>query len=393
MTDVNAGQPFIAHLLELRDRLLRMLLGILLLLLVLFPFANEIYHFIASPLLAHLPEGTQMIATQVASPFLTPFKLSLVAAIFLTIPWILYQFWAFVAPGLYQHEKKLVLPLLASSTLLFYLGMAFAYYVVFPLVFKFLVGVTPEGVSMMTDIAAYLDFVLTLFFAFGVAFEVPIATFLLVLTGVTSADSLAKKRPYVVVAAFVIGMFLTPPDVISQTLLAIPMWLLFEGGIIFSRLFVPKKQEEPDEPPPASAAPLAATASAGTDPATQRPADEPPRYVPMSEEEMEEELDAIEAEEAQEAQTQALSAPPQQDPEEDPIGELDDLDLDDIDEDSFLDDPTPSRDAIEDNLIHAHELRMNGNEALARDLLYEVLRHGDEKQVEVARNILRQMDE
>jgi sec-independent protein translocase protein TatC len=361
MTDSQASQPFISHLLELRDRLLRMILGILILLLALFPFANDIYHFIASPLLAHLPAGTQMIATQVASPFLTPFKLSLVAAVFLTIPWILYQFWAFVAPGLYQHEKKLVLPLLASSTALFYLGMAFAYYLVFPLIFKFLVGVTPEGVAMMTDIAAYLDFVLTLFFAFGVAFEVPIATFLLVLTGMTSADSLAQKRPYVIVGAFVIGMFLTPPDVISQTLLAVPMWLLFEAGIIFSRLFVPKKTDE-DEPPEPSKPAVGLAAAA----ATQTAADEPPRYIPLTEEEMEAELDAIEA------------------------SEVDWQEAEDDDEDSP---PKPSADALEDNLKHAHELRMQGELALARDLLYEVLRFGDDKQVEVARNILQQMDD
>ncbi|MEO5343436.1 MAG: twin-arginine translocase subunit TatC [Gammaproteobacteria bacterium SHHR-1] len=365
MTEDQASQPFIAHLLELRDRLLRMILGILVLLLVLFPFANEIYHFIATPLLAHLPEGTQMIATQVASPFLTPFKLSLVAAVFLTIPWILYQFWAFVAPGLYQHEKRLVMPLLASSTILFYLGMAFAYYLVFPLVFKFLVGVTPEGVAMMTDIAAYLDFVLTLFFAFGIAFEVPIATFLLVWTGVTNAESLAKKRPYVIVVAFVVGMFLTPPDVISQTLLAIPMWLLFEAGIIFSRLFIPGKGDEDEGPkPPPARVPVTAGAAASAEGGTDRDA-EPPRYVPLTEEEMEAELDAIEASEG------------------------DDEGADD-DEDAT---PSPSADALEDNLKHAHELRMKGEDALARDLLYEVLRFGDDKQVEVARNILQQMDE
>lgn len=385
MTDTQSSQPFIAHLLELRDRLLRMILGILMLLLVLFPFANDIYHFIASPLLAHMPEGTQMIATQVASPFLTPFKLSLVAAVFLTIPWILYQFWAFVAPGLYQHEKKLVLPLLASSTILFYLGMAFAYYVVFPLVFRFLVGVTPEGVAMMTDIAAYLDFVLTLFFAFGIAFEVPIATFLLVWTGMTSAESLAKKRPYVIVVAFVIGMFLTPPDVISQTLLAIPMWLLFEAGIIFSRLFIPKKRDESedeDEPATPATTGLAPATAAATATAGKGRAEEPPRYIPMTEEEMEAELDAIEAEEEGRTQDRATGAEHDEDNY--------DFYEDDVDDEQQ---PQPSHEAMEDNLKHAHDLRMNGEEALVRDLLYEVLRYGDEKQVEVARDILRQMDE
>lgn len=200
------GQSFISHLLELRDRLLRMILGILALFMCLFPFANDIYHFVAAPLLAILPPGTQMIATQVASPFLTPFKLSMVAAVFLAMPWILYQFWSFVAPGLYQHEKRLALPLMASSVILFYIGMAFAYFIVFPLIFGFMVSVTPEGVAMMTDISSYLDFVLTLFFAFGVAFEVPIATVLLVVSGITTPESLIEKRPYIIVAAFVIGI-------------------------------------------------------------------------------------------------------------------------------------------------------------------------------------------
>ena len=233
-------QPFISHLLELRDRLLRMLLAVLVIFVVLFPFANDIYTWVASPLMAHLPAGTSMIATEVASPFLTPFKLSLVAAIFLAMPFILYQFWAFVAPGLYQHEKRLAMPLLVSSVVLFYVGMLFAYFVVFPLVFGFLTGTAPEGVAVMTDIARYLDFVLTLFFAFGLAFEVPIATILLVATGVTTPESLAGKRPYIIVGAFAIGMLLTPPDVISQTLLALPMWVLFELGVIFSRMVLPQ---------------------------------------------------------------------------------------------------------------------------------------------------------
>ena len=230
-------QPFVSHLLELRDRLLRALAVVAVFFLCLFPFANDIYIWVASPLMAHLPVGTSMIATEVASPFLTPFKLSLVAAFFLSIPYTLYQMWAFIAPGLYTHEKRLVLPLVASSTLLFYVGMLFAYYVVFPLVFAFLTGTVPDGVTVATDIAKYLDFILTLFFAFGMAFEVPIATFILVWMGVTTPDKLVEKRPYIIVGAFLLGMLLTPPDVISQTLLAVPMWLLFEAGVIASRLF------------------------------------------------------------------------------------------------------------------------------------------------------------
>jgi len=241
--DPGAEQPFISHLVELRDRILRMVVAIFLVFLVLFPFANDIYVYVAAPLMAQLPEGTSMIATQVASPFLTPFKLALVAAVFLSMPYLLYQLWAFVAPGLYRHEKRLAVPLLVSSILLFYLGMAFAYYVVFPLVFAFLTGTAPEGVAVMTDISAYLDFVLTLFFAFGIAFEIPIATILLVSAGITTPEDLASKRPYVIVGVFVVGMFLTPPDVISQTLLALPMWLLFELHPLLAFLSAPAGTE------------------------------------------------------------------------------------------------------------------------------------------------------
>jgi sec-independent protein translocase protein TatC len=246
-------QPFVSHLLELRDRLLRAIMAIGLIFLCLFPFSNDIYTWVASPLMAHLPAGTSMIATEVASPFLTPFKLSLIAAVFLSLPYSLYQLWAFVAPGLYRHEQRLVLPLVVSSTLLFYLGMLFAYYIVFPLIFAFFTATAPEGVTVATDIAKYLDFVLTLFFAFGIAFETPIATILLVATGITTPESLKEKRPYIVVGAFVVGMLLTPPDVFSQTLLAVPMWLLFEAGVFFSRYFVkPEASEEGDEPAPAT---------------------------------------------------------------------------------------------------------------------------------------------
>lgn len=231
-------QPFISHLVELRNRLLKVVLSVLLVFLVMAPFANEIYSFLAEPLMKFLPENTSMVAIDVISPFLTPFKLVLVAAIFAAIPVILYQFWAFVAPGLYAHEKRMIAPLLFASTLLFALGMAFAYFVVFPIVFEFLTSAAPTGVTMMTDIAKYLDFVLTMFFAFGMAFEVPIVTIVLVWVGVFTPQQLADKRPYIIVGAFIVGMFLTPPDAISQTLLAVPIWLLFESGLLFSRLFV-----------------------------------------------------------------------------------------------------------------------------------------------------------
>ncbi len=240
---IDQEQPFLSHLAELRDRLLRILIIVGLVFLVLAPFANRIYTILATPLLAHLPESSSMIATEVASPFLTPFKLTLVLSIFIAVPVILYQAWAFIAPGLYRHERRLMLPLLVSSTALFYIGMAFAYYVVMPLVFGFLTSTAPEGVAVMTDISKYLDFVLKMFFAFGVAFEVPVATILLVLTGAVTPEKLISLRPYIIVGAFVIGMLLTPPDIISQTLLAIPMWLLFEAGVFFSRIMLQRRKE------------------------------------------------------------------------------------------------------------------------------------------------------
>ncbi len=230
-------KPFISHLIELRNRLLRVVLFVLVVFLCAAPYANEIYLFLSGPLLQHMPENSTMIATDVASPFFTPFKLALVCSIFFSVPVILYHFWAFVAPGLYSHEKRMVLPLLIASTLLFYLGVAFAYFFFFSLVFGFLTAAAPEGVAVMTDIAKYLDFILTLFFAFGLSFEVPIVTIVLVWTGLTTPKSLAEKRPYVIVGAFIVGMFLTPPDAISQTLLAVPIWMLFEAGLLFSRLF------------------------------------------------------------------------------------------------------------------------------------------------------------
>ncbi|ATJ84172.1 twin-arginine translocase subunit TatC [Halomonas beimenensis] len=243
----NPGQaqaPLIEHLVELRSRLLRAVLVILVIFLGLYAFANEIYAFVAQPLMALLPEGSQMIATEVASPFLAPFKLTLVVAVFIAVPFVLHQAWAFVAPGLYDNEKALALPLLASSVVLFYAGAAFAYYVVFPLLFQFFTQTGPEQVAVMTDINQYLNFVLKLFFAFGVAFEIPIATFLLVLTGATTVESLSRKRPYVILGCFVVGMLMTPPDVVSQSLLAVPMYLLYEVGLLFGRLVRRKRDAE-----------------------------------------------------------------------------------------------------------------------------------------------------
>ncbi|WP_116644500.1 twin-arginine translocase subunit TatC [Salinivibrio sp. HTSP] len=244
---VNDTQPLISHLMELRNRLLRAIIAILVVFACLVYFANDIYSLIAQPLIDKLPEGASMIATDVASPFFTPIKLTLVISVFVAIPVVLYQIWAFVAPGLYKHEKRLVMPLLVSSSLLFYAGVAFAYWVVLPLVFGFFTSIAPEGVQVATDIASYLDFILALFLAFGIAFEIPIAIILLVWTGATTAQSLTRKRPYVIVAAFVVGMMLTPPDMISQTLLAIPMCLLFELGVVLSRFYVPREKSESEE--------------------------------------------------------------------------------------------------------------------------------------------------
>lgn len=238
--DTDAEQPLIAHLAELRNRILRSLACVFIVFLGLSVFANDIYSLIAGPLLAQLPEESSMIATEVAAPFLVPFKLTFFAAVFVCVPYLLYQAWAFVAPGLYQNERRLVLPLITSSVLLFYLGNAFAFFIVFPLLFAFLTSVAPAGVTVMTDIGHYLNFILKMFFAFGVAFEVPIAIILLVWTGISSVESLSKKRPYIIIGAFTVGMLLTPPDIISQVLLALPVWLLFEVGLILGR-FVRKR--------------------------------------------------------------------------------------------------------------------------------------------------------
>jgi sec-independent protein translocase protein TatC len=351
-------QPLVSHLLELRDRLLRAILAVLAIFLVLFPFANDLYVLVSEPLRATLPAGSSMISTKPIDPFLIPFKLTLQLAIFIAVPFILYQFWAFVAPGLYKHEKRLVIPLLVSSTLLFYLGMAFAYFVVFPLVFAFLTSTAPEGIEISTDMGSYLDFVMTLFFAFGVAFEVPIATIILVWLGVTTPESLRQKRPYVVVGTFVVGMFLTPPDVISQTLLALPMWLLFELGLFFSKGFVKQREEQPESEPEEPLAYSAAAGSAGhnessppvgqdLDPA--RDSEDPDRFVPLTDEEMEAELDAIEAAEDEQ--------------------------------------PTAAEKL---QRVQAH--RDAGEVDQARELLYQILEEGDADQRRVARNILAQFD-
>ena len=250
MTDNNPVHEdegsFFSHLLELRNRLLYALTGVLLVFLPLLVFSQELYTILAQPLLAVLPKGASMIATEVASPFLTPLRLAFIVALVASIPWVLYQAWAFVAPGLYRHERKMVIPLLASSTLLFYAGMAFAYFVVFPLVFGFFTSVAPEGVQIMTDIKAYLDFVFAMFIAFDIAFELPMAIILLTYANTVDPESLADKRPYVLIGVFALAMLLTPPDVISQTLLAIPMMLLFEVGLFFARRIKKRADREDD---------------------------------------------------------------------------------------------------------------------------------------------------
>lgn len=381
--DALTEQPFVSHLLELRDRLLRAVIAVGVIFAGLFYFSNDIYQMVAGPLMAHLPEGSSMIATEVASPFLTPFKLTLMSSVFLGMPFILYQLWAFIAPGLYKHEKRLMIPLVASSALLFYVGVMFAYFVVFPLVFAFMASTTPEGVVMATDIAKYLDFVLSLFFAFGIAFEVPIATIILVSMGMTTPESLVQKRPYIIVGAFCLGMLLTPPDVISQTLLALPMWLLFEIGVFFSRIIKRDKERReneaeardedspsagvgdashdgPDKPGPAPAAAVV------TDPAFDMVEDEPldpERFKPLTEAELEAELDTIEA-------------------EEDAGG-----DLGESDDQGMYDE------VIEEKLRRVQELRDQNELVKARGLLYEILGEAGPEQVKVARNILDQLDE
>ncbi|MEO0367664.1 MAG: twin-arginine translocase subunit TatC [Pseudomonadota bacterium] len=231
----NPGEPFISHLVELRNRLLIAVGSVLLIFICLVPFATDLYEWFAKPLISNLPQGSTMISTEPHGPFFIPFKFAFASAFAIAVPIVLYQVWAFIAPGLYQNEKSIALPLVVSSTLLFYAGILFAYYIVFPVVFRFFISMAPEGVAVMTDISAYMSFALKLFFAFGVAFEVPVATVLLARMGVVSTDSMAKQRPYIILGAFVIGMLMTPPDVFSQIMLAIPVCLLFEIGLFFAR--------------------------------------------------------------------------------------------------------------------------------------------------------------
>ncbi|MGD9786889.1 MAG: twin-arginine translocase subunit TatC [Sulfuricellaceae bacterium] len=262
--ETDVSQTFISHLIELRTRLLRAAVAVVVVFLCLFPFASDLYAVLAHPLLAVLPKGGQMIATEVTTPFFVPLKVAMMTAFLVALPYVLYQVWAFIAPGLYSHERRLAAPLVVASTVLFFCGMAFAYFAVFPVVFGFITHAAPEGVAVMTDINKYLDFVITLFLAFGVTFEVPVAVILLVKMGVVSVAKLREIRPYVIVGAFVIGAIFTPPDVISQTMLAVPLWLLYEAGVwVASFLDKPVAEEE---------------------------------YRPLSDEEMERELDAIEAE-------------------------------------------------------------------------------------------------
>ena len=244
---MSEANTLVAHLVELRTRILKALLCVLVVFVCLVYFAQDLYHILATPLLEAMPENSQMIATDVASPFFAPFKLTMVLSFFIAIPAVLYQVWGFVAPGLYRNEKKLIAPLLLSSTLLFYAGIAFAYFVVFPIAFAFFTQVAPEDVLISTDISSYLNFVLKLFFAFGLSFEIPVAIILMCWMGVTDANSLRQKRPYVIVGVFVIGMLLTPPDIISQTLLAVPMWILFEFGVVVGALYSRKAEQKENQ--------------------------------------------------------------------------------------------------------------------------------------------------
>ena len=306
---------FLAHLIELRDRMLRMSMAIGIAFIVLFPFAQELYQWLAQPVLA---QGQGMIATGPIAPVFIPYKVALLTAFLLVLPYIFYQLWSFVAPGLYKHEKRLIIPLLSSSVALFYLGIAFAYYLLLPMVFKVVQAMTPEGIMAMPDISSYLDFVMMIFIAFGFGFEMPIATILLITTGMTTAEKLGQKRPYVIVGAFVVGMLLTPPDIISQIMLAIPMWLLFEIGLFASRFFTKeiksareekdKLEHEESQPNTDSSTPVATTATTASASTMweddqylyEEDDDLDDEYVPMTDEEMDAELDRIEREEAEE---------------------------------------------------------------------------------------------
>src|ERR1700693_1437670 len=249
---MSTQDTFISHLVELRDRLLRAILAVVVVFLCLFPWARELYALLAKPLIAALPVGGQMIVTYVVGVFLVPVKVAFLVAFVIALPYVLYQVWAFVAPGLYVHEKRLVLPLVVASSVLFIVGMSFAYFLVFPVVFKFMASIAPEGVAWMTDIDKYLSFVLTTFMAFGVTFEVPVVVIVLVRVGVVSIDKLKEIRPYVIVGAFVVGAIFTPPDVISQVMLAVPLWLLYELGIVLSRFVARPADAAAEGKPPAA---------------------------------------------------------------------------------------------------------------------------------------------
>lgn len=244
---MSTGESFIAHLIELRTRLLHSAIALLLVFICLFPWASDLYALLAQPMLAKLPKGGQMIATDVTTPFFVPLKVAMMAAFLIALPYILYQIWRFVAPGLYAHEKRLVVPLIVASTTLFFCGMAFAYFAVFPLVFGFITAAAPHGVAVMTDIDKYLSFVLTMFMAFGVTFQVPVAVVLLVRMGFVSVEKLREIRSYVIVGAFIVGAIFTPPDVVSQFMLAIPLWLLYEAGIVVAA-WLGGKMTEADAP-------------------------------------------------------------------------------------------------------------------------------------------------
>ena len=245
-TPDHLDQNWVSHLIELRNRILKVVIVLLVVFVGLSIFANNIYTFFATPLMQALPEGSSMISTDPHGPFFVPFKLAFFTALMVTLPFLFYQIWGFIAPGLYAHEKKLVYPLVASSTFLFYCGVLFAYFVVFPIIFSFFANSAPDGVSVMTDIGSYMSFAMKLFFAFGVAFEVPIATIIFAKAGIVSPSKMAEKRAYVIVGAFVVGMLMTPPDIFSQTLLAIPVWLLFELGLFFARRIAPETGEDID---------------------------------------------------------------------------------------------------------------------------------------------------
>lgn len=318
---------FLGHLLELRDRLLRMVIAVGIVFLLLIPVAQELYNLLSDPLVSQLPDGQTLIAVQVAAPFFVPYKLALLVAFVLALPYVMYQVWGFVAPGLYQHEKRLITPLLLSSVALFYLGMAFAYFVVLPMIFNILPGFAPENVAVTPDINEYLNFVMMMFMAFGIGFEMPIATILLISTGIATRESLRNARPYVIVGAFIVGMLLTPPDVLSQVMLAVPVWLLFELGLLASHLFdkqVDKAGEErelqamaereirpPSDPAAKTSAATGTAAAAAASSGDNKVWEDEERiyeetvdmqstndeaYRPMTEEEMEAELERMDEE-------------------------------------------------------------------------------------------------